>query len=185
MGSKSRPVPRKIAKLSSKVLSRTARTALPQATAYGNKNEFLFLRPQVQALLRFDARYSFVRSGFIAMSTGRLWYAGVAGYNWSSLALSSPESPYYLDFNASGAYSSSSRSRWFGFPLRCLSCGGCRSFAFSQILPVKKSIRPKSLSIILWFCPIWISHRLFIQGFLPEIFTFDINWTTKKARFSA
>ena len=72
-----------------------------------------------------------MRSGNISIDSGRLWYAGIYGYNWSTMASSTlgsgsaVPSAYFLLFNATGVGPSDGpASRWSGFPLRCLASGG-------------------------------------------------------------
>lgn len=93
---------------------------MPQATAYGNKNEFLFLWLRVQTLLRFAARYSFVRSGIINVNTGRLRNAGINQDVWSSRA-GTEANAYNLTLNATNTNPSNGpNARANGRALRCL-----------------------------------------------------------------
>ena len=66
----------------------------------------------------------FVRSGYVHINNGRLWYAGIYGYWWSSIAASNiwgsaGLGAYYLNFSAANVYSSGGPNyRWVSFPLR-------------------------------------------------------------------
>ncbi len=65
----------------------------------------------------------FVRSGNVEMNSGRLWVAGIGGYDWSLIAASKRNDgtailgAYYLGFNVTGASPSGGPLyRWVGYP---------------------------------------------------------------------
>ena len=65
-----------------------------------------------------QAPYYFNPSGHV--SSGSLWYAGNAGYYWSSTAYSSTNYAYYLHFRSGGVYPSNNGNRYTGQSVRCL-----------------------------------------------------------------
>ena len=70
-----------------------------------------------------------MRSGYVGIAYGRIWYTGVNGYGWASLSSSHrydnsiAASAYYLEFYATQTNQSGGPSnRWVAFPLRYLKC---------------------------------------------------------------
>ena len=61
-----------------------------------------------------------MHSGSIYISTGKLWYFGQNGYNWTSQPYASINNAYFLGFGSNDVNSSDSYNRWLGIPLRCL-----------------------------------------------------------------
>lgn len=69
-----------------------------------------------------QAPLHFIPAGHVDI--GGLSNAGYGGNYWSSSPSSDGRSAYYLIFNSSGVYPSSSNSRYLGLSVRCLATGG-------------------------------------------------------------
>ena len=64
-----------------------------------------------------------MRSGYISISSGRLWNTGVDSYSWSrTMGEYSPESSgsWALSIDANRVIPGGENRRFYGFPLRCL-----------------------------------------------------------------
>ena len=62
---------------------------------------------------------AFVRSGWVNVDAGAMWYVGSNGYGWSRTAVSATNARY-LFLRPTNVSPSDSTSRWVGLPLRCL-----------------------------------------------------------------
>ena len=62
---------------------------------------------------------AFVRSGWVNVESGAVWYVGNSGYGWSRTAKSSTTA-YFLGMNPTVVDPSGNNHRWVSLPLRCL-----------------------------------------------------------------